>query len=711
MPFHSGVIVFLRKIKNNIISLLDPEKMRSKAAPEPAFKQLMVSYRSDKGQGKITIPGQASPDISVSLDNTKQQEHGNLIKVVLHPGRIASKLELDQFKIIFNPAFPAGTKTLANGYQSWSRSEELGAGETMPRLTPLFNFLLGPYGDTRIYRRPGGKEHFHSWTYSWFRFPDDTVFFLGSINERCGYTVIDYNYARDQLIVAKDCRGTALSEDLVIMHLYYGFGRLDSLMEEYAGLTGPGRKIASKKTGWCSWYNYYTGIDETIVCSNLADLSSSNVPLDYFQIDDGWQQSIGDWLDSNDKFPSGMDHLSDRIKTAGFRPGLWLAPFIAVPSSQLFKEHPEWILRDNKGKPLKAGFNPGWEGYFYALDLHNSGVCDYLAAVFDQVIRQWGYKFLKLDFLYAAALAPRAGKTRGALMCEAVDLLKKLTAGSETLGCGVPLGPAFGRFDFCRIGADVAPYWQDYLGLINYPERVSTENSLVSTIGRRQLDRRMFRNDPDVFLLRNGLKGVNQNHLTGNQRFTLFFLNNLLGGLLFFSDRYSELTPEQQALLREVYPLHEAEISGYDSYRGLHHFEFNAAGSFYVAYANMSGESRRVRLPSGTWFSQVTFPSINCSSLNIKPYQSVCLRRIEADQNIYLLGATGHLFPGSQVLQLEAGSDEIKLTLHENASPGSVVYIAVPGDSQRYRINGLEYELQSGASLNYLAVPGGEVCQ
>jgi alpha-galactosidase len=703
------VIAFLRKIKNNILSLLNPEKVRGKAAPEPVFKQLLVRYRSEKGQEKIKIPGRAGPDISVSLDNTKQLKHGNLLKIVLNPAPSAEKLELEEFKIMLNPAFPAGTKTLTNGFQSWSRSEELGPGESMPRLVPLFNLLLAPFGDRRIYRRPGGKERFHSWTYSWFRFPDDTIFFIGSVTERNGYTVIDYDYAKDRLIVAKDCRGAGLSSDLEIMNLYYGFGRLDSLINEYTGLTSAGQETASKKSGWCSWYNYYTAIDEETICSNIAELSASRLPLDYFQIDDGWQQAIGDWLAPNEKFTSGMDSISEKIRSSGLKPGLWLAPFIAVPSSQLFKEHPEWILRDVKGKPLKAGFNPGWEGYFYALDLDHPGVRNYLASVFDQVINHWGYNFLKLDFLYAAVLAPRAGKTRGALMCEAIDLLKKLTEGAETLGCGVPLGPAFGHFDFCRIGADVAPYWQDYLRLIKYPERVSTENSLVSTIGRRQLDRRMFRNDPDVFMLRDGLKGVNQNHLTANQRFTLFFINNLLGGLLFFSDRYSELTSEQQALLREAYPLHEAEIYGYDSYRGLHQFEFTATGNYYTAYANLSGEPRKVRLPGGRWFSKATFPDLECSSLELEPYQSICLRQIEGDQGVYLLGASGHLFPGAQVLQLEADSSEIRLTLENNASPETVVYIAAPGDSNSYRINGIEYELQHGASLNYLAVPAGEV--
>ena len=67
------------------------------------------------------------------------------------------------------------------------------------------------------------------------------------------------------------------------------------------------------------------------------------------QVDDGWQQSIGDW-EANGKFPAGMQTLAQRIKSTGRRAGLWLAPLIAVKSSKLFREHKDWFLRDERGR-------------------------------------------------------------------------------------------------------------------------------------------------------------------------------------------------------------------------------------------------------------------------------------------------------------------------------------------------------------------------
>ena len=257
------------------------------------------------------------------------------------------------------------------------------------------------------------------------------------------------------------------------------------------------------------------------------------MPADIFQIDDGYQTAVGDWLSiDRNKFPDGIKPLADRIHREGMKAGLWLAPFVCEKESAVFKEHPDWIMKDADGKPLSAGCN--WSGS-YALDIYNGEVREYLRQVFDTVLNDWGFDLVKLDFLYAACIRPDDGRSRGQMMCEAMDFLRELCGDKLILGCGVPLGAAFGKVDYCRIGCDVGLNWNDNLIMRRtHRERVSTRNSILNTIFRRQLNGRFFRNDPDVFLLRDG-----NISLKGFQKQSLALVNHLLGSVLFTSDDVS----------------------------------------------------------------------------------------------------------------------------------------------------------------------------
>lgn len=209
---------------------------------------------------------------------------------------------------------------------------------------------------------------------------------------------------------------------------------------------------------WCSWYSLYTAIDESILFRIFNELG--DLPFDVLQVDDGWQTSIGDW-ETNGKFPSGMNALAERIKSTGRKAGLWLAPLIAVESSHLFREHPDWFLRDENGKFVSAGFN--WGEQLYALDTTRPAVTDWLSALMKQV-RAWGFDYLKLDFLYAGALPGKrfADMPREAAYRQALKLLREAMGhDAYFLACGAPIIPSLGLCDALRIGPDVSDKWED----------------------------------------------------------------------------------------------------------------------------------------------------------------------------------------------------------------------------------------------------------
>ena len=109
----------------------------------------------------------------------------------------------------------------------------------------------------------------------------------------------------------------------------------------------------------------------------------------------------------------------------------------------------------------------------------------------------------------------------------------------------MPLGSAFGKVDYCRIGCDVGLDYDDKLYMrIIHRERVSTKYSMRNTVFRRQLSGRAFWNDPDVFLLRH-----DNISLTWEQRETLATVNSQFGGVLFTSDDVSGYDEKQQDVL------------------------------------------------------------------------------------------------------------------------------------------------------------------
>ncbi|MDE7288571.1 MAG: alpha-galactosidase, partial [Oscillospiraceae bacterium] len=230
---------------------------------------------------------------------------------------------------------------------------------------------------------------------------------------------------------------------------------------------------------------------------------------------------------------------------------LWLAPFVCETTSALFREHSDWLFKVN-GKPWKCGGN--WSG-FYALDIDNPAVQEYLKNVFDRVLNQWGFDLVKLDFLYGAAPFGTKTESRGGRMIRAMELLRQWCGDKLILGCGVPVMPAFGIVDYCRVSCDVGLDWDDkWFMRLFHRERVSTKQAIGNTVFRRQLNGRAYLSDPDVFFLRD-----ENLSLTEEQKAKLAQVNALLGGVLLTSDDPSKYSGETMKKYRDLLKLRSAE--------------------------------------------------------------------------------------------------------------------------------------------------------
>ena len=568
------------------------------------FSKAILRYDD---QEQTLTPGKKSFFDELYVDfSIEQTAGGERYQLMIHPKQ---DVTLKGLSLYFSYAYTAKDKIFCNGYQSWSESREYQVGEQIPRLRRMARPLMKYFGDEHINGIPRGKGHLHSWTYSYIR-QGDRYQLIGSLKEKSAFTLIDHDTVSGQVCVQMDCEGLELSHSFPALDLFVGEGKEAAVFDQYFGLMDFPKPKAPVLTGWTSWYHYYKDISEKIILQNLEAFAEKEVAADIIQIDDGYQQKVGDWLKISEDFPNGMGKVARKIHDKGFKAGLWLAPFVCEKESDLFKNKKNWLLKDAKGQPLRVGYMPLWSGWFYALDFYHPKVQEYLTGIFHVIFSKWGFDLLKLDFLYAVCLLPRPNKTRGQIMHEAMAFIRNLAGDKLLLGCGLPLGSAFGLVDYCRIGADIHLRWEH--GLLHFlrnRERVSTEIALQSTIGRRQLNERAFGNDPDVFILR-----TEKNELTPDQQFTILLINSLLGNLLFTSDYLGDYTAEQWSEFELLFSWKNSQVKKVTpTDRQGWVIEFSNAQGQFLAFCNLSSKQQRI-----TYLKK---------SANLEPYESMILKK------------------------------------------------------------------------------------
>lgn len=480
--------------------------------------------------------------------NTKQ-ENTDLIMVAV---RLVPKKEvqLGLLRIILPYNYTPQQAIFCNGFQSWSESRVYEQDEYIPNLKSIARPLMGYYGDYHFDFIKRQRGFLHSWTYTYVEKPDQSYHFIASLDDTDGFTCFQHRLQQNELEVIKDWEGLTIKKEQVFKIWEAKSDDLGALHRDWFNNMSIPTPKAQPATGWTSWYHHYTNISEKIIVDNANHFAKAKTPIQFFQIDDGYQESIGDWLAIKPAFPNGLKVVADEIKELGYTPGLWIAPFVAERKSRLVEEHPDWLLRYPNGKAVKAGYSPMWSGWFYALDIYHPEFRAYLENVMNTMLHEWGFGILKLDFLYAACILPRAGKSRGQIMHEAMCWLREISKGKLLLACGVPLVSAFGQVDYCRIGADIHLKWEhSLLKFLRHRERVSTILSLRSTLARWALSGLAFWNDPDVFLLRDD--NIN---LTDTQKKTIQLINQYCGHLLFTSDDLSEYSADQMEQYRSIFP-------------------------------------------------------------------------------------------------------------------------------------------------------------
>lgn len=148
-----------------------------------------------------------------------------------------------------------------------------------------------------------------------------------------------------------------------------------------------------------NWENTGFNFNEEMLLGLMKE--AKHLGVDMFLLDDGWfgnnhprnddRAGLGDWEPMKSKLPNGVGPLVEGAEKAGVKFGIWVEPEMVNPKSDLFEEHPEWVIHQ-----------PDREPYYYrnqlVLDMSNPKVQDYVYGVIDNLMtRHPGIAFFKWD--------------------------------------------------------------------------------------------------------------------------------------------------------------------------------------------------------------------------------------------------------------------------------------------------------------------------
>jgi alpha-galactosidase len=124
---------------------------------------------------------------------------------------------------------------------------------------------------------------------------------------------------------------------------------------------------------------------------------AAGLGAELFVMDDGWfgartseRAGLGDWAPNPDRFPRGLEPLIAEVRRLGMRFGLWLEPEMVNPDSDLYREHPDWVLHMEHRRRTEMRHQ-------LVLNLARPDTAAWTHAWLDALISEYDIDFVKWD--------------------------------------------------------------------------------------------------------------------------------------------------------------------------------------------------------------------------------------------------------------------------------------------------------------------------
>ena len=329
------------------------------------------------------------------------------------------------------------------------------------------------------------------------------------------------------------------------------------VLEKYAdimALRGNAR-TGSIINGWCNWFYTLDYFSEDEILENALFIAENLKPygLEYIQIDEGFQTLHSNW-EGNSRFPHGLKGFAREVKAMGFKPGIWIAPFVISENSEVFKKHPDWLLKDEHGNLKRIwpwpNENTDWfrneSPKRYALDITNPDAQKWYTDLIDTIANNWGFEMIKVDFVawtvFSAHHFYDSSSTPAQVYAKAIKIMREV-AGEHChiLACG-PGNISIGSINSMRVEYDQnygyrEEVWKQYFG---------GPSCSAGAAGKRYFfHNRTWINDVDHLCM---------DLLSDNQAKAAATIIALSGGNTMSGDRLPQLTASKMEILKKVFP-------------------------------------------------------------------------------------------------------------------------------------------------------------
>ena len=124
---------------------------------------------------------------------------------------------------------------------------------------------------------------------------------------------------------------------------------------------------------------------------------AAEIGVERFVLDDGWfggrrhdRAGLGDWQISPAVYPDGLKPLIDHVTELGMEMGLWFEPEMVNPDSDLYRAHPDWVLRIDGVDQIPFRNQ-------YVLDISRPEVAQHLFERIDVILTNHDIGYIKWD--------------------------------------------------------------------------------------------------------------------------------------------------------------------------------------------------------------------------------------------------------------------------------------------------------------------------